>query len=121
MRRPLCLLGLAFVMALLLGINLIPYDLPNYGALDGETVAAVGRVEWKEHRISGSREVLAVTLEQVIILKPDHVSVLKQIITDSDTAYLYSNAADSVKKKEKLLEENREIFGLGGKIGRAHV
>ena len=26
MRRPLCLLGLAFVMVLLLGINLIPHE-----------------------------------------------------------------------------------------------
>ena len=67
MRRPLCLLGLAFVMVLLLGINLLSYELPDYGALDGETVAAVGRVEWKEHRISGFEEVLVVTLEQVVI------------------------------------------------------
>ena len=54
MRRPLCLLGLAFVMVLLLGIHLIPHDSPDYGGLAGETLAAVGRVEWKEHRISGS-------------------------------------------------------------------
>lgn len=114
MRRPLCLLGLAFVMVLLLGINLIPHDSPDYGALDGETVAAVGRVEWKERRISGLEEVLVVTLEQVVILKPDQISVLKQIIADSDTAYYHSSAADSVKKKEKLFEKNRETFGLEG-------
>lgn len=114
MRRPLCLLGLAFVMVLLLGINLIPHDSPDYGALDGETVAAVGRVEWKERRISGLEEVLVVTLEQVVILKPDQIFVLKQIIADSDTAYYHSSAADSVKKKEKLFEKNRETFGLEG-------
>lgn len=108
MRRPLCLLGLAFVMVLLLGINLIPHDSPDYGTLDGEMVAAVGRVEWKEHRISGSEEVLVVTLEQVTILKPDQVSVLKQIITDSDTAFSNAVAVDSVKKTEKFLENNRE-------------
>ncbi len=114
MRRPLCLLGLAFVMVLLLGINLLSYELPDYGALDGETVAAVGRVEWKEHRISGFEEVLVVTLEQVVILKPDQVSVLKQILADSDTAFSNSIAADSVKKTEKLLRKNRERFGLAG-------
>lgn len=112
MRRPLCLLGLAFVMVLLLGINLIPHEVPDYGGLDGETVAAVGRVEWKEHRISGFEEVLVVTLEQTVILKPDQVSVLKQILEDSDTAYLHSSAADSVKKTEKYIEENRESLCL---------
>lgn len=108
MRRPLCLLGLAFVMVLLLGIHLIPHDSPDYGTLDGETAAAVGRVEWKEHRISGSEEVLVVTLEQAMILKPDQVSVLKQIITDSDTAFSNAVAVDSVKQTEKFLENNRE-------------
>lgn len=114
MRRPLCLLGLAFVMVLLLGINLIPHEVPDYGGLDGEMVAAVGRVEWKEHRISGFEEVLVVTLEQVVILKPDQVSVLKQILVDSDTAFSNSIAADSVKKTEKSLGKNRERFGLAG-------
>ncbi len=112
MRRPLCLLGLAFVMVLLLGINLIPHEVPDYGGLDGKTVAAVGRVEWKEHRISGFEEVLVVTLEQVVILKPNQVSVLKQILEDSDTAYLHSFAADSVKKTGKYIEENREELCL---------
>ena len=93
---------------------MLSYELPDYGALDGETVAAVGRVEWKEHRISGFEEVLVVTLEQVVILKPDQVSVLKQILADSDTAFSNSIAADSVKKTEKLLRKNRERFGLAG-------
>ncbi len=108
MRRPLCLIGLAFVMVLLLGIHLFPHDPPDYGALDGETVAAVGRVEWKERRISGSEEVLVVTLEQAVILKPDQVSVLKQFLEDSDKAFSNAIAADSVKKTEKFIEENRE-------------
>lgn len=114
MRRPLCLLGLAFVMVLLLGINLMPHDPPDYSALDGETLAAAGRVAWKEHRISGAEEVLVVTLEQAIILKPDQRSVLKQILADSDTAYSHAFAADSVKKTEKLLEKNRARLGLEG-------
>lgn len=112
MRRPLCLIGLAFVMVLLLGIHLIPQSARSCGVPDGETVAAVGRVEWKEHRISGSEEVLVATLKQVIILKPDQISVLRQIITDSDTAFSNSIAADSVKKTETYLKENRELFCL---------
>lgn len=108
MRRPLCLLGLAFVTALLLGIHLLPHDPPDCGIPDGKTAVAVGRVGWKERRISGSEEVLVVTLEQVIILKPDQRSVLKQIIADSDTANSNSIAADSVEKTETFLEKNKE-------------
>lgn len=114
MRRPLCLFGLAFVMVLLLGINLMPHDPPDYGALDGETVAAAGCVAWKEHRISGAEEVLVVTLEQAIILKPDQSSVLKQILVDSETVFSNAADADSVKKTRKFLEENKESIRLAG-------
>lgn len=114
MRRPLCLLGLAFAMVLLLGINLISHDSPDYGALDGEMVAAVGRVAWKEHRISGSEEVLVVTLEHTVILKPDEISVLKQIIADSDKALSNHIAADSVKKTENDIEEKKESLTRKG-------
>ena len=42
MRRPLCLVGLAFVTALLLGIHLLPHDPPDCGIPEGKTAAAVG-------------------------------------------------------------------------------
>lgn len=110
MRRPLCLAGLAFVMVLLLLVYLIPQNAYNGGVPDGETIAAVGRVAWKEHRISGSEEVLVVTLEQATILNPDQISVLKQIITDSEKTFTRSIFEDSVKKTEKLIEENRQCL-----------
>lgn len=110
MRRPLCLIGLAFVMVLLLGIHLIPQRARPCGVPDGETIAAAGRVEWKEHRISGTEEVLVVTLEEAVILKPDQISVLKQIITDSETALSNHTDTDSVKKTETFLKQNREAL-----------
>lgn len=100
MRRPLCLVGLAFVMVLLIGIYLFPQNPRPCGIPDGETISAVGRVEWKEHRISGSKEVLVVILEQVVVLKPDQISVLKQIVTDSDTTFINSIFENSVKQTE---------------------
>lgn len=110
MRRPLCLIGLAFVMVLLLGIHLIPQRARPCGVPDGEMIAAAGRVEWKEHRISGTEEVLVVTLEEAVILKPDQISVLKQIITDSETALSNHTDTDSVKKTETFLKQNREAL-----------
>lgn len=83
MRRPLCLIGLAFVAAMVIAIPWISRGAPVLEQLDKERVAAAGRVEWKEHRIIGGEEVLVVSLEQVIVLKPDQISSLTQIITDS--------------------------------------
>ena len=52
MRRPLCLTGLAFAVALLLGIYLMPKGAETYDGLDGEQTLLLGVVEWKEHKIS---------------------------------------------------------------------
>lgn len=87
MRRHLCLLGLAFVAAMMIGIpwtrRAASADVP----FNEESVAAVGRVGWKEYRLTGGKEVLMVSLEQVIVLKPDQTASLTQIISDSDTIW----------------------------------
>lgn len=112
MRRPLCLIGLAFVAALLVGILLVPQSVRTYGALDGENVSVAGRVVWKEHRISGSEEILVVTLEGVLVTKPEKTAVLTQVISDSEAVRPNHISADSAKKTGKnigkYLERNRE-------------
>lgn len=70
MRRPLCLIGMAFVVVLLLGICLTPKGARTYDELDGEHVILSGVVEWKEHKISQGEEVLVVSLGQVVVLNP---------------------------------------------------
>ena len=108
MRRPLCLIGLAFVAALLAGILVIPHRAQTYDALNGETIVAAGRVGWKEHRISGSEGVLVVTLEDVLIPKPDQIAALTQIISNSDAIRPNFISADSAKKIESYIKQNRE-------------
>lgn len=108
MRRPLCLIGLAFVAALLSGILVIPHETKLRGAPDGERVVVAGRVVWKERRISQTEEVLVVTLEEVLVPKPEHTAALKQIISNSDAIRPNHNSADSAKKTEKYLKQNRE-------------
>lgn len=110
MRRPLCLIGLAFVAALLVGILMVPHRARTCDALDGEMLFAAGRVGWKEHRISGSQEVLVVTLEEVLILQPDRAAALQQIISNSDAVRPNFISADSAKKTENYIKQNRECL-----------
>ena len=110
MRRPLCLIGMVFVAALLAGILVIPHRAQTCDALDGERIIVAGRVGWKEHRISGSEEVLVVTLEEVLIPKPDKTAALKQIISNSDAIRPNFISADSAKKIESYIKQNRECL-----------
>ncbi len=110
MRRPLCLIGLAFVAALLSGILVIPHEAKPCDALDGERLAVAGRVGWKERRISDTEEILVVTLEEVLVPKPENTAALKQIISNSDAIRPNHISADSAKKTEKYLKHNRERF-----------
>lgn len=108
MRRPLCLIGLVVVAALLAGMIVFPRQVQTCEGLDGETLVAVGRVGWKEHRISGAEEILVVTLEEVLIPKPDKIGILKQIISNSNAIQPNIISADSAKKIVSYIKQNRE-------------
>lgn len=109
MRRPLCLTGLAFAVALLLGIYLMPKGAETYDGLDGEQTLLLGVVEWKEHKISKDKEVLVVSLGQVIVLNP--------ILADS-LEYLPEKIREAtVKQIKKYCENNKARLCLPGTEG----
>lgn len=115
MRRPLCLIGLAFAAALMAGISLLPRKAQTFEKLEKEQVAALGCVEWKEHRTLGEEEVLVVSLEQVIVLKPEQISSLTQIISDSETIrpnHILADFQETIKSiyknKEQLQRDGTE-------------
>lgn len=108
MRRHLCLFGLAFVAAMMIGIPWIMRAAPADVPLHEERVAAAGRVGWKEHRLTGGEEVLVVSLEQVIVLKPDQTASLTQIISDSDTIQPKYLPVTLRTGTETYCEHNRE-------------
>lgn len=85
MRRPLCLIGLVYVAAVIIGMTVTVRDAPVYRHLDGQRVAVAGYVDWKEQRISGGREVLVITLKDAVILEEDQIVNLQQILSDSRT------------------------------------
>lgn len=109
MRRPFCLTGLAFAVALLLGMYLMPKGAETYGGLDREQVRLLGVVEWKEHKISKGEEVLVVSLGQVIVLNP--------VLADS-LEYLPEKIREAtVKQIKKYCENNRARLCLPGAEG----
>lgn len=108
MRRHLCLFGLAFVAAMMIGIPWTKRGGPDDVPFHEERVTAAGRVGWKEHRLTGGEEVLVVSLEQVIVLKPDQTASLIQIISDSDTIQPKHFPARFRTGTETYIEQNRE-------------
>lgn len=107
MRRPLCLIGLAFAAVLLLGLYLLPHGARVYEETDGEQVTLLGVVEWKERKISKEKEVLVVSLGQVFVLEPGQTAELKGLLTDQENLP-ETSGGNTLKKIRKYCEKKEE-------------
>lgn len=103
MRRPLCLIGMAFVAVLLLGVYLLPHSARTYDETDGEQVVVLGVVEWKERKNSKEEEVLVVSLGQVLVLEPNDL-----------TQTIEGNTLKQIRKYIEKEEENLRLTGTEG-------
>ena len=79
MRRPLCLIGMVYVVAIIIGMTVTVSEAPVYEYPDRQQVTVAGYVDWKEYRISGAKEVPVITLQDAVILKEDQIAKLEQI------------------------------------------
>lgn len=79
MRRPLCLLCLAFVGILVLCMQFMPLPLPDYGGWDGQYTVLEGQVCGKEYRQVSGRNILVISLKKINILKHSSESPQNQI------------------------------------------
>lgn len=114
MRRPLCLLGLAFVAVLLLESFLIPQKKRDYSRWDRERLTILGVVEEKEHKLSKEKEVSVISLGQVIVLRPDQVKNLRQILDHSKqdrTPDIGDYTAKQIRAYCRKNKENLCLFG----------
>ncbi|MCM1387484.1 MAG: DNA internalization-related competence protein ComEC/Rec2 [Bacillus sp. (in: Bacteria)] len=68
MRRPVCLIGLAFVLMLWIYLCINPIPETSFGEDCRHTVVLTGQVDKKEYRISKEREVPVIYLKNVQIL-----------------------------------------------------
>lgn len=116
MRRPLCLIGTAFMAVLLLGIYLIPHSARTYEETDAEQVVVLGVVEWKERKISKEEEVLVVSLGQVFVPKPGQIVGLKRLLTDQENlpGTIRGNTLKQIRKYCKNEEESPRLTGTEG-------
>ncbi len=114
MRRPLCLLGLAFVAALFLASLLNPRNRKTFDELDKERVAILGIVEGKDHKLSQDRKVSVISLGQVIVLKSDQVKNLMQILNYSEKNQPQSVGENTAKQIRNDCEKNRESLCIPG-------
>ncbi len=114
MRRPLCLLGLAFVAVLLLGSLLIPQKKKDCAEWDRERLTILGVVRGKEHKLSQNREISVVSLGQVVVLRPDQVKNLIQILNHSKKDHPRRVGDHTAKQLRNDYEKNKESLRLPG-------
>lgn len=114
MRRPLCLLGLAFAAALFLAGLLNPRDKKTFDEFDKERVVILGVVEGKDHKLSKDRKVSVISLGQVIVLKSDQVKNLMHILKYSETNQPQSVGGHTAKQIRNDCVKNRERLGVPG-------
>ena len=70
MRRPVCLIGLAFVVIIWIYLICNPLSAAAVGEADKSTVILTGQVDKKEYRISNEQEILVIYLKKVQVLNP---------------------------------------------------
>lgn len=114
MRRPLCLLGLAFVAVLLLESLLIPQKKKDCAEWDRERFTILGVVRGKEHKLSQNREISVVSLGQVVVLRPDQVKNLIQILNHSKKDHSRRVGDHTAKQLRNDYEKNKEGLRLPG-------
>ncbi|MBO5209919.1 MAG: DNA internalization-related competence protein ComEC/Rec2 [Lachnospiraceae bacterium] len=68
MRRPVCMIGLTFVIVILLYLYWNPYPETSFEMYEGSTVTVIGQVDKKEYRISNEQEILVIYLRNVQFL-----------------------------------------------------
>lgn len=70
MRRPVCLIGLAFVVIIWFYLYRNPLPAASLEDADGSMVILAGQVDKKEYRISKEQEILVIYLKKVQVLNP---------------------------------------------------
>lgn len=68
MRRPVCIIGLAFVVVILIYQYWKPLSGVSFEESEGSTVVLTGQVEKKEYRISNEKTVLVIYLRQIQVI-----------------------------------------------------
>lgn len=81
MRRPVCLIGLAFIVLIRLYLYLHPLPAAELEDANKCGVILTGQVDKKEYRISNNQEILVFYLKEVQVVQPQTIpSEIKNVI-----------------------------------------
>lgn len=88
-RRPLCLVGLAYVAAVVTVILLTVRPSPTYEELDREQITVAGYVEHIEYKQSRGSTVPVISLSETAVLKESQKAILERFLSDSEKISQY--------------------------------
>lgn len=81
MRRPVCLIGLAFVVLIRLYLYLHPLPAAELENINRSSIILTGQVDKKEYRISNDQEILVIYLKEVQVVHPQTIPLeVKNVI-----------------------------------------
>lgn len=104
-RRPLCLIGVAYAAAVVIAILSAARGAPVYEVLDRKQITVAGYVERIEYRVSREEKVPVISLSEAIVLEENHISSLEQFLSDSEKLSQYRLHNFWKQNKEKFREE----------------
>ena len=105
-RRPLCLVGAAYVAAVILVVLNTARGAPPCETLDRERITVAGYVDRIEYRTSQGVEVPVVSLTETAVLKESHISILERFLSDSEKITQYRLHHFWKDNRESLLRED---------------
>ena len=109
-RRPLCLVGLAYVAAVVFAVLSTTRGAPAYETLDRERITVAGYVDRIEYRTSQGMEVPVVSLTETAVLKESHISILERFLSDSEKITQYRLHHFWKDNRESLLREDAALI-----------
>ena len=109
-RRPLCLVGLAYVVAVILAVLSTTRGAPAYRIPDKERITVAGYVDRIEYRTSQGEEVPVISLAETAVLKESHISILERFLSDSEKIPQYRLHRFWKDNRENLLREDAALI-----------
>lgn len=104
-RRPLCLIGIAYVAAVVIAILYAARGAPVHEVLDRKQITVAGYVERIEYRVSREEKVPVISLSEAIVLEDNHISSLEQFLSGSEKLSQYRLYNFWKRNKEKFRED----------------
>lgn len=108
-RRPLCLVGLTYVAAVVTVIALTVRPSPTYEELDRERITLAGYVEYIEYRQSRGSTVPVISLSETTVLNESQKAILERFLSDSEKISQY--------RLHQFWKNSRESLRREGAVG----